>query len=70
MKGFYFDANGEFETENPVLVKVMAQTFKIKEDAPVPVKTRLCHKCGFEAENHAAMMAHYREKHPPKSKKR
>jgi hypothetical protein len=77
-KGLYFDANSEYETENPVLIKVMSQMFAVKaqvaevqeipESIKPPVKIRRCHKCGFESENYGGMMAHYRLSHPKEGK--
>lgn len=31
MKGFFFDENGEYETENAVLIGVLKQNFKYEE---------------------------------------
>jgi len=32
LKGFYFDANGEYATENETMCKVLKQSFEVKEE--------------------------------------
>ena len=69
MKGFYFDENGEFETDNPVLIKVLSQRLKVKEEVNEANKNdnpavRHCKKCDFTCSNQGELLKHYREKHP------
>jgi hypothetical protein len=40
MKGFYFDANGEFVTENETLIKVLKTQFKF-EDVNLPSEDKM-----------------------------
>lgn len=54
-KGFYFDSNGEFETDNEILIKVLQQNFETKE-----VKKYKCKQCEYETENKGELLAHYR----------
>lgn len=61
-KGFQFDANGKFETDNEVLIKVLKQHFDTKEGETI--KVFKCKKCGLVVDNKGALMAHYRSEHP------
>jgi hypothetical protein len=62
-KGFSFDANGEFETENLNLINLLKRSFEeVKEEAE-KAKTFKCKKCDFETENSGQLMAHYRKEH-------
>jgi hypothetical protein len=66
-KGFYFDANGEYETENAVLAKALSPMFPTVEEEVEEVKPILsCKKCDFTCDNRGFLMAHYREFHPKK----
>jgi hypothetical protein len=67
-KGFAFDENGQYETENELLIKVLKQSFPIVEE-PIeqPKKTFKCKQCDFETtESMGVLLAHYREAHPKK----
>lgn len=75
-KGFFFDKNGEFETDNVVLIKLMKQCFEEVKEEPIPetkeeitaVKVFKCKKCNFETtESMGALLAHYRMAKHPKS---
>jgi len=70
-KGMYFDANGEYETDNPVLIKALTPLFAVVEEEfieePKEEKPILyCKKCDFTCDNHGLMMSHYRTQHPKK----
>lgn len=70
-KGFYFDAEGRFETEIPVLVKALSRQFEIDSDEieNKVVSTeaiRRCKKCDFTCDNQGELLAHYRKNHPKK----
>ncbi len=56
LKGFYFDSNGEFETANETLIKVLSQNFEIAEE-----ETFKCKKCDYETSNKGELLAHYRD---------
>ena len=65
MKGFYFDENGRYETENPILIKVLSQQFEIDEEENKGDSTetiRRCKKCDFTCARQGEMLKHYREK--------
>jgi hypothetical protein len=73
MKGFYFDANGEYVTDKPCIINALKPLYRYEDDtnitkeeteapAPVFVETKhKCKQCGFEADNKGLLMAHYRE---------
>lgn len=77
-KGFYFDKNGLFETENPLLIRVMEQNFEVAESPEsvlisdvieepteeVKAVLKHCKKCDFECENQGELLAHYKSEHP------
>lgn len=66
---FIFDANGNFETEDPKLIEWIKKnknflkpiTEEQKELQTEQPKTMHCKKCGFETDNKGLLMAHYRE---------
>jgi hypothetical protein len=65
-RGFYFDENGIYETDNEVLINLLSKHFEIvKEEAVEENKTELyqCKKCDFETENKGELLAHYRKEH-------
>ena len=73
-KGFYFDSNGIFETEIPVLVKALSRQFEIDsseiENKVVSTEAiRRCKKCDFTCDNQGELLAHYRKNHPKKEAK-
>lgn len=55
MKHFRFDSNGEFETDNPRLIKVLSKRFRHEEK-----QIFKCKKCNYETENKGELLAHYR----------
>lgn len=55
-KGFYFNENGRFETENETLCKILKQHFEVEEP-----KKYHCKHCDYETENKGELLAHYRE---------
>jgi hypothetical protein len=70
-KGFTFDGNGEYETDNELISKLLKQHFEVKEensvtdDKPEEEKaTKHCKKCDFTCDNQGQLLAHYREAHP------
>lgn len=73
-KGFYFDSNGIFETDIPVLVKALSRQFEIDsneiENKVVSTEAiRRCKKCDFTCDNQGELLAHYRKNHPKKEAK-
>jgi len=73
-KGFYFDAEGRFETEIPVLVKALSRQFEIDSDeienkVDSTDAIRRCKKCDFTCDNQGELLAHYRKNHPKKEAK-
>jgi len=76
-KGFYFNEHGEFETENPSLVKLLKLRFKYVEEPKEPaietennadnsgetIKLKHCKKCDFTCENMGDLLSHYRKEH-------
>jgi hypothetical protein len=61
---FRFDANGEYETDDPVLVKKLSRKFKHEEsgnDAQIPCFK--CSHCGFEAKSPSGLSSHMKIKH-------
>ena len=69
MKGFYFDENGRYETENQILIKVLSQQFEIENKVTGTEAIRRCKKCDFTCASQGEMLKHYREKHPKKKVK-
>ena len=66
-KGMYFDANGEYETDNPVLIKAFTPLFAVVKEEPQEEKPVLiCKKCDFTCDNRGILLAHYRSEHPNK----
>lgn len=71
IKGFYFDENGLYSTENELLIKVLGQNFEaVKEEidtvimepkASVEVSMYKCKHCDYETANKGELLAHYRE---------
>ena len=74
-KGFYFDAEGRFETEIPVLIKALSRQFEIDNSDEIENKVdstdaiRRCKKCDFTCDNQGELLAHYRKNHPKKEAK-
>jgi hypothetical protein len=75
IRHFRFDKNGEYETENPRLIKLLEQRFTAAKptqepeqppEQPKGLKTHKCKKCDFEADNAGDLMVHYRKSHPKK----
>lgn len=66
MKGFYFDENGKYETENPFLIKALSQKYEIENNGEGTDPIRRCKKCDFTCASQGEMLKHYREKHPKK----
>lgn len=78
--GFSFNDKGEYETDDPLLTKLLAQRFRhenntesaqIKPENTVQPsetidepKTRHCKKCDFTCDNQGDLLAHYRKEHP------
>ncbi len=71
-KGFYFDANGEYATDNELLIKLLSPHFAVKEepqeeaekpggDAQAPCFP--CPHCSFVAANPGGLTSHIRAKH-------
>jgi hypothetical protein len=60
-KGLYFDDKGEYETENPILIKALSQHFEIVEEIKEEKPKMKCKHCEFETDNKGLLMAHYRE---------
>lgn len=56
MKGFYFDENGEYETDNELLIKVLEQNFEAVEQP----KKYQCKQCDFSTDNRGELLAHYK----------
>lgn len=71
-KGFYFDSNGIFETDIPVLAKALSRQFEIDNPDEIENKVesteaiRRCKKCDFTCDNQGELLAHYRKNHPKK----
>lgn len=69
-KGFCFDENGEYETDNDLLCRVLKQHFKVKEennatgDKPTEEVTYQCKYCNYKTTNKGELLAHYRKEHP------
>ena len=72
-KGFYFDSEGIYETNNELMIKVLSQNFTIDEQ-PEPkeennvqgeeIKLKHCKKCEFTCETQVEILKHYRVEHP------
>ena len=69
VKGFIFDSNGRYETENANVCKILSQHFEAVEPTKEPIKEEIkdnvykCKKCDFETDNKGELMAHYRKNH-------
>ena len=71
---FIFDAEGNFETEDPKLIGWIKKNKNflkpIEEPTGETKKETLaeynCKKCDFKTDNKGLMMAHYRKEHPKK----
>lgn len=73
LKGLKFDENGEYETENPMMINVLNQNFEKSEEIKevveeikepieaIEVKLFKCKKCEFETDSKGELLAHYRE---------
>lgn len=57
---FRFDKNGEYETNDPKMIKRCQKQFEVKEET----KPRKCKKCNFTCETQGELLRHYRENHP------
>lgn len=67
LKGFCFDEKGEYTTENEILIGILKQNFKVKEEyenKQVETVSFKCKKCDFETDNKGELLAHYRKDHP------
>lgn len=71
-KGFYFDENREYETNNDLLCRVLKQHFEVKEieeensaagDKPTE-KEYQCKHCNYTTANKGELLAHYKKEHP------
>jgi hypothetical protein len=64
-KGFYFNENGEYETDNDLLCRVLKQHFEVENsatgDKPAEEKIFKCKHCDYTTTNKGLLMAHYRE---------
>jgi hypothetical protein len=65
-KGFSFDENGMFETENKFLIMLLDRQYKrakvennVTDDKPVTI----CKKCGATFESKGLYLAHCRKEH-------
>lgn len=64
-KGFSFNENGIYETDNETMIKVLTQHFEIENSAPSEkIKQFKCKQCGLEANNKGLLLAHIRKIHP------
>jgi hypothetical protein len=76
IKGFYFNEVGEYEAENPILIKVIGQNFETIQEEPKTennvtgeeIKLRKCKKCEFECETQGELLQHYKKAHPKEGK--
>lgn len=55
MKGIYFDSNGEYTTDNEILIKALSNVFTRADS-----KMFVCKKCGEEFDNKGKFLAHSR----------
>lgn len=72
IKGFSFNDDGIFETDNETLIQRIGTTFEIVPD--MTSKTSVgsltdeprfqCKKCNYDTDNRGQLMAHYRVSHP------
>lgn len=69
-KGFHFDENGEYTTDNDLLCRVLKQHFEVKEteaeygtaeNKPIEEHTYQCKHCNYTTSNKGELLAHYRE---------
>jgi len=77
LKGFYFDSEGIYETENETMIKVLSQNFEIVEvkekinleksvkvSQGEEIKLKHCKKCEFTCTNQGELLKHYKVEHP------
>lgn len=75
-KGFYFNEQGKYETDNPILIKVLSQNFEIEDNvvetveevkAVEPIEEikplRKCKQCGQGFDNQGKLLVHIRQEH-------
>jgi hypothetical protein len=65
-KGFLFDENGFFETENQFLIGLLDRQYERVEEPKEEIKLKKCKKCDFTCDNQGDLLSHYREIHPKK----
>lgn len=73
-KGFYFDSEGKYKTENDYEIKYLKQVFEYEENnEPIVVQEdkneeekniKKCQKCDFTCDNQGELLKHYRKEHP------
>lgn len=71
-KGFTFNADGEFTTDNELLIRLLKQQFEYdgeieienNADTSEKIKVKHCKKCDFTCTNQGELLAHYRSCHP------
>jgi hypothetical protein len=70
-KGFSFDSDGVYETDNELLIKVLSQNFTIDEQSNEEnnsqgeeIKLKNCKKCEFTCKTQGEILKHYKEDHP------
>ena len=71
LKGFTFDENGEYKTEVDLMIRVLKQSFEVKEEIEeeipeyenkqVETVSFKCKKCDYETDNKGELLAHYRQ---------
>ena len=66
---FKFDANGEFETDDPKLIAWIKKNKNFlkpvhEPEKPDGKKVYKCKKCDYTTENMGELLAHYRGVHP------
>lgn len=64
IKGFSFDENGDFKTDNEVLIRYLKQHFHHEEQEEVKkesAKVYQCKHCEFATDNKGKLAAHYKE---------
>jgi len=64
-KGFYFDSEGIYETDNEVLINALGQSFEVVATEPKePEKLYFCKQCDFATGNRGSLLQHYQKIHP------